>query len=193
MSDYGVDFSKINLGLTSFPSDDLDPKVYAELMSLQNACKNLARAVSQYCGVDEEQSDNWGQIGPRDTILTQNHVRLYPKASVAITAGQAINLYNGGEADLMARLASANSAATMCHGIAMTSCAAGSRFMMYFLRGFVTTVGGMTQGTVYWLSTVAGGIQNAKPSGAGQIQQPIGIANRSSELIMDVSLMFNQL
>lgn len=186
-----ADDSIINLGLPDFPDEELEPRVFGAAMIIHRSIKNLARGVSDFAGVDELPPDEWGEALIRNYFRTQNLNRLYPQADVAITAGQLVNLYNNA-GFLRARLANASSAATMAHGIAMTSAGVGQRFMMYFLRGYVDTVGGMIVGTLYWVSTVAGGIQNSAPAAVGTIAQPVGIAASSVELLMDIPLSYRQ-
>lgn len=183
--------SIIVLGLEDLPSDTVPPQVYDDFLKLHRAVKNLADGVSRYAGVDAPTPDTWPYLLYQDTILTQNHTRIYPVADVNITAGQLVNLYNNAGV-LRARLASANSASTMAHGIAMQSVTAGNQFEMYWLRGLVNTIGGMTVGTLYWLSPTSGAVQNIAPNVAGTIQQAIGVAVQSALMIMDIPLYYKQ-
>lgn len=184
-----MESSKIQTGLPDLPDDTVDPKLYDDLLILHRAIKNIVLYVGRYAGIDAPTPDIWSGIQYVDTILTANLNRLYPVASVPITAGQIVNLFNSA-GNLRARLAVATGAATMAHGIAMTSAAAGEQFEMYWLRGYVDTIGGMTIGTVYWLSTVAGAIQNVAPAVVGQIQQQIGLALTSSQLLADIPFTY---
>lgn len=183
--------SKIILGLPSLPNDQLTSSAYNESTLIYRAINNLAQGVSLYAGVDSVEQADWDQYPPSVTVLSGNLTRLYPVAAVAITAGQIINLYS--DAGVMkARLASATSATTMAHGVANTACGIGERFEMQWLRCYCLTIGGMTAGTLYWLSTVGGAIQNLPPVAAGTIAQPIGLAFASSELLMDIPLSYKQ-
>lgn len=184
--------SKISLGLGILPASELPPVVYGELSAVYKAVQNLLDGVSRYSGIDAPESNTWKDLTYADTLLMANTSRMYPVAAVVITAGQAINLYND-TGVLKARLASASAASTMAHGIAMTSAAIGDQFEMYWLRGLVTTIGGMTLGTLYWLSPTAGAIQNLAPTVAGQIQQPVGLALTASVLLLDIPLSYRQL
>lgn len=188
----GSDSSIIQLGLADLPADTVPKELYDDFLSLHRAIKSLLTGVSRFAGIDAPTPDTWPFLLYSDTILSQNHTRLYPVADVAITAGQMINLYSNA-GNLRARLANAGSATTMAHGVANTGAVAGAQFEMYWLRGFVTTVGGMILGTLYWLSTTAGAIQNVAPNVAGQIQQPVGLAVGTSMLLMDIPLSYKQL
>lgn len=183
--------SRIVLGLPSLPSDGLPPAVYNEATLLYRAINNLAQGISLYAGVDPIEQADWSQYPPSATILSANLTRIYPIAGAAISVGQIVNLYSNAGV-LNARLANASGAGTMAHGIANTSAAIGQRLEMQWLRCYNFSIGGMTIGTLYWLSTVAGAIQNVAPAAAGTIAQPIGVAVAASELIMDISLSYKQ-
>ncbi len=183
--------SVISLGLEDLPSDTVPQNLFDDFLKLHRGIKNLLSGVSRYAGIDAQPSEVWDTLSYADTLLMANHTRMYPVADVTIVAGQAINLYNSA-GNLRARLAVATSAATMAHGIAMSSAVAGQQFEMYWLRGLVNTIGGMTAGTLYWLSTVAGAIQNVQPTAAGNIGQPIGVAVGSTLIIADIPLRFTQ-
>lgn len=186
-----TDSSRIITGLPALPSDSLPKEIYSDILLIHNAIRNVQTGVSRYCGIDSQPTDLWSQIGYADTVLTGNLTRLYPVAAVAIAAGQVINLFSNGGV-LGARLASASSSTTMAHGIANTTCAAGQRFEMQFLRSLVTSISGMIVGNVYYLGVTAGAIQNLPPTVAGTIAQPVGLAATSSILIMDIPLSFKQ-
>lgn len=184
--------SIINLGLPTLPPENIPKNLFSEFLTIYNALRNLADGVSRYAGVDGVEVSEWSQATFADTFRGQNLTRLYPIADVPIAAGQMVNLYNSA-GNIRARLARANAAGTMAHGVAMTAAAAGQQFEMYWLRGFVTTVSGMVVGTLYWLSdSVAGGIQNANPVAVGTIRQPIGLAVATNQLLMDIPLDYQQ-
>lgn len=187
----GIGNSKIITGLPNLPSDQLPPELWDDHKVIYNAINNLAIGISVYAGVDGVDPSEWADSPPSDTILTANLTRMYPIASVAITAGQIVNLFdNAGSMD--ARLADSTTAATMAHGIANTAALAGARFEMQWLRSFVTSIGGMVPGTLYWLSTTPGAVQNLPPVAVGTIQQPIGLAIAAAQMIMDIPLLYKQ-
>lgn len=184
-----MESSIIQLALADLPSDTVPKELYDDFLNLHRAIKSLALGVSRYAGIDAPSSDIWSSLAYSDTLLMANHTRMYPTADIAITAGQMVNLYNNA-GNLRARLADATLPATFACGVAMTSAAIGEQFEMYWLRGLVNTIGGMTVGTLYWLSTVPGSIQNIAPAVPGQIQQPVGVALTSSQLLMDIPLSY---
>jgi hypothetical protein len=190
---YNTDNYKIQLGLPALPDDNVPPDLYDNFYQLHRAIQNLLRGVSQYCGIDSPSSDIWGSLTYPDTLLEGNLTKMYPIAGATIARGQAVNLYSNAGV-LNARPAQANSLTTMAHGVANSAASAGSRIEMYWLRGLIDSIGGMTIGTLYYLSpTVPGVLQSAKPVTAGQIVQPIGLALGSSTLNMDITLLPTQL
>lgn len=186
------DSYRIQLGLPAQPSETLPPELYPHFAQVFQAIQNLLRGVSQYCGIDAPTEDIWSALTYQETLLAGNLTRMYPVASVAITRGQVINLFNNAGV-LSGRLAVATSATTMAHGVANSDAAIGERFEMNWLRGTIDSIGGLTLGTLYWLSTTAGAIQNTAPVAAGQIQQQVGLALTASTLLLDIPLTYRQL
>lgn len=187
-----IDNSKIILGLPSLPSDNLPKDLYDDFLSIHKAIKNLLDGVSIYTGIDAPSVDTWSQSNPAATLLSGNSTRLYVTASVVINAGQIVNLYDSSAGVLKARLANSSSATTMAHGLCTETVAAGAIAPLQWLRAYVNSIGGMTPGILYWLSTTAGAVQNIPPVAAGTIQQPIGVAFAVDQLLMDIPLSYKQ-
>lgn len=186
----GID-SKIILGLPNLPSDTIPKELYDDFKTLYNALNNLLDGVSRYAGIDAPPNNEWSQTAAFRTILMGNLTRLYVPASVALTAGQVVNLFNNAGV-LSARLASASSASTSAHGVVTDAVAPGGTASIQWLRSYINSIGGMTIGTTYWLSTVAGAVQNTPPVAAGTIRQPIGLAYTATEMLMDISQLYIQ-
>jgi hypothetical protein len=186
-----TDSSRIILGLPSLPSDGLPPELWDDFKTVYNAIRNIADGVSVYAGVDAPSPAEWADSPPSKTILTSNLTRLYVVASVPIAAGQVLNLFNNAGV-LNARLASASSFTTMGHAIANTAAAAGQIVEAQYMQGLITSIGGMVIGDTYWLSTIAGAVQNAYPVAAGTIRQALGFATDSSVMLMHGTLSYQQ-
>ena len=189
---YGVDDYKIQLGLPQLPPDETPKQLYRLFMYVFQAIQNLHRGVSSYCGIDAPDTDVIDQLTYQDTLLSGNLTRMYPIAGVAIARGQVVNLYDNAGA-LNARLAVATGASTMAHGVANAAAAPGQRVEINWLRGTLDSIGGMTLGSLYYLSTTPGAVQSTRPVGAGEIVQPIGFALASATMALDISLMYEQL
>lgn len=183
--------SKIVLALPSLPNDQLTPQLFNELLTVYKALRNLLDGVSKFTGIDAPQQIEWAQTPASSSILTGNTTRLYVLASVSINAGQIVNLFNNA-GTVGARLASASSAATLGHGVATQAAGAGQYLEMQWLRSHTTSIGGLTIGSLYYLSPVAGAVQDVAPNVVGTIQQAIGVAIGSSEMLLDMSLQFKQ-
>lgn len=185
------DNSRIILGLPQLPNENLTPIIYGELSTVYGAIFNLLRGISTYGGIDAPQQQDWAQSPPSATFLVGNLTRLYVACGVAIGAGQLVNLYNNAGV-LNAQLASASSAATLAHGVANIAGAAGDIIEIQWMRGFITSIGGMSLGATYYLSPTAGAVQNLPPTAVGTIQQPIGLAIAASQLLMDIPYFYKQ-
>jgi len=184
-----IDSFKIQTGLPLLPDDSVPPQIYGAFLYLHQAIQNLQRGISQYTGIDSYPSSDWSSLTYPDTLLESQLTRMYPIASVVIARGQVVNLFNNAGV-LNARLAVASGASTMAHGIANTSAGIGERLELNWLRGVLDSVGGMTLGTLYYLSTVAGAVQPGPPVNPGELVQPVGLALASSTLLMDIPLSF---
>lgn len=187
-----VEGSKIQMGLPATPPDTVTPELYDDFLIVYRALQNLLRGVSRYSGIDAEPSSVWSSLVFADTMLSGNLTRFYVPASAVITRGQVVNLHNDA-GTLKARLAVATSATTMAHGVANNAAAIGELVEVNWLRGFIDSIGGMTTGTLYWLSTTAGAVQNTAPAAVGQIQQPVGLAFSSAQMALDIPLSYRQL
>ena len=187
-----MDNFKIQLGLPVLPSEHLPAEMYGQLLTVYTAIQNLARGVSQYSGIDAPAIELQSQLRPADTILTGNLSRLYVPATVAINRGQTVNLFNNAGV-LSARLAVATSAATMLHGVANTTVIAGATLELNLFAGLLDSIGGLTLGAPYYLSTVSGAVQAARPSGAGEIIQAAGLALGASTFALNASTAYIQL
>lgn len=187
-----IDNFIIQTGLPALPEDNIPPDLYDNFLQLHRAIQNLLRGVSRYCGIDAPDRSIWSEITYEETLLSGNLTRMYVPASVNISRGQVVNLHlNAGT--LNARLAVATGAATMAHGVANNTVVAGEIVELNWLRGTLNSIGGMTTGTLYWLSTTPGAVQNVAPAAAGQIQQPVGLALGTTTLLLDIPLSYRQL
>jgi len=184
---------KIQTGLGQLPPDDLQADLYDDMLLLYRAIQNIQRGVSQFCGIDQQDPTAWGSLTYADTLLQGNLTRMYVVASVAISRGQVVNLFNNAGV-LNARLARGDSAATMAHGIANNSVGISGILELNWQRGTIDSISGMVVGALYYLSpTVAGAVQTVRPSTAGHIIQPVGLALTGATMALESSLSYIQL
>jgi hypothetical protein len=185
--------SKIVLGLPQYPNNKLPPDVYGDMLAAFLAIQNLLRGVSYYSGIDPPPANEEASIAYSDTILQGNLTRLYPIASVAIARGQAINLHNNAGI-INARLAKADSATTMAHGLANDSASPGQRVEINLWQTWTDAISGLVPGTLYYLSPgTAGAVQSSRPSTAGQIIQSMGVALSAGYFALNISSHYQQL
>jgi hypothetical protein len=141
-----------------------------------NAIRSLQLAVTNLTGATQQDPLTWNSLPVTSTIQSQNLNRAYIKASVAIPYGAMINCFDSGGATLGIRLANALSTNLKpCHGYCSTvgGILAGAYGEVILSQGLTTSVGSMTVGTTYYLSTTDGLITNIKPS-SPNLGQAIG-------------------
>lgn len=184
--------SRILTGLPVLPSENIDPKLWGEILIIYRAIQNLLLGVSQYTGIDGPSAAEIATMNPTAYLLGQNVTRLYIPVAQNTVRGQVLHVYNSGGI-AAASLASATSAATRAHGVANTNAGAGTRCEIIMFQGLTTAIGGMTPGTDYYLSTTPGAIQNLPPVAAGQIVQQLGVSITSGELLLNIASQFTQL
>lgn len=183
--------SLVNTGLPQTP-EGVPPELFSAFMQVYQAVGNLQQAISQFAGVDSQPTDWWSQLSPDDTFFDGNLNRLIVRANENITLGQAASPILVGS-ELQMRLANATNNTRWCAGFSITPgiVLAGS-FLEIKTRGMIPSIAGMTIAGRYWLSTVAGSIQNTPPVAAGNIEQVVGWSARGSRLICNLDSFFIQ-
>lgn len=180
-------YSFTDLGLPEVP---LLTKGEAELdlRYLYFAVQNLAQAVGQQLGLDEPLSGY--SANPAYTIGASKR-RLFVVASEAIDYGELVHIFDNA-GTMSARLADATDATKPCYGISNTvgTVALGGIVEVVLPNAYVDSVGGLTAGVTYYLTTTPGTASNTAPAAAGNIVQPIGFAVASAGLFFNPSLGF---
>jgi len=111
------------------------------------------------------------------------------RASVAITAGQAVYVT---AADVLALADNDASALTQAAvGIALNSCAA-DQPCSYATEGDLTMGSIITAGTIYVLSSTAGGIAPAADLGAADYVTILGVGKNATTLSVKINVSGNQ-
>lgn len=171
----------IDLGLPELPLNT-NREIEPDLRYLYMAVQTLAQAIGQQTGL-ETPLEGYQNLASAATTLGKDKKRLYVTTSEPITFGQIVNLWDNAGA-MQARLANATDATKPGIGICNTpgTSAAGITIEVVVPSCHIGSIGGLTPGTVYYLSTVAGTVQNAPPAVAGNIVQPVGIAIGATDL-----------
>lgn len=180
--------SPINLQLPRDTPDNFTEADAKELYQIiQQSAQNLIEGLTKYTGLAQQEQDLWSVLTPTQTILSQNHNRLYVKASEAISLGAVVNLHNVAGV-LNVRNANATDTTKPAYGWCTTAggIASGSFGEVILKTGCCVNIGGLTVGTRYWLSTTNGLITATAPAVSGNIDQYIGVALSTTELFMDI-------
>lgn len=176
--------SPINLGLPQTPSGVPD-EMYEQFLKIYNAIAILHQEVIKYTGGGVLDLSNYlSSVNPAFAESVQAHklVPILVTASVAIAAGEQVNLFNSAGV-LKARLAQANALATKSWGWAPAAIGNGAVGVVFLGIGLNQAVSGLAVGSVYYLSSATpGGITATRPVAAGTISQEVGIALSATEL-----------
>lgn len=180
-------------GLNQFPDDSLEPRVYEALKNIHLALANFDQDLAFELGLEAYPTAEWPGLELAGAMGTLgNATRMYVEATVVVTAGQTINLFASG-GTVKARLADGGIGPVRpAHGIANTSGGIGDIFELQWMRGIITSIGGLTAGDQYYTGFVsAGTVTNVRTSTAGLMIQALGIALDSTTLLMDTNLNYS--
>ena len=81
--------------------------------------------------------------------------------------------------------ADADSSSKAAIGFVLAGITSGGTGTVYFGSGMVTGLTGLTAGSLYFLSSTAGGITTTAPTGAAKIQQQVGRATSATVLYFE--------
>jgi len=98
-----------------------------------------------------------------------------------LSAGDLVNVYSDGGV-AKCRKADATSAGKEANGYVLASTTSGQNASVYFEQR-ITGLSGLTDGSIYYLSTTAGGYTTTEPSSSGNVVQRIGRAVSDSVLL----------
>ena len=183
------------LGLPELPAtagSEVKPFLLEDdLRYAYNAIHNLAASVATQCGL-QAPAAGYQNIAQAAVTIGNSKKRIYVPSSVAITYGQLVNLWDNA-GTLEAQLADATTAATPAHGICNTVGTSGIGDMLEILLPscHLTSIGGMNQGDMYFLSTTPGAVQNTPPAVAGNIVQAVGVALAADSMFFNLSYQYS--
>jgi hypothetical protein len=177
-------------GLPQFPID-ADPRMESDLRDIYNAIRTLADQIGQYGGF-ETTYDIYQSPDQIAYTAGPYKRRVYCKALAALDYGHAVNLVlSGGE--LKAQAANATTNTKPAHGFNNTTgtCAIGDTIEIALPVCYVTSIGGLTTGAFYYLSTTDGLITNTPPAAVGNLVQIVGFAITANVLFVMPSFPIN--
>ena len=100
-------------------------------------------------------------------------------ATEVLAAGDVVNIYSGG-----VRKADATVAGKRANGFVLAGVANAAPATVYS-EGTLTGLTGLTLGGDVWLSTTPGAVTQTAPSGAGNVQQRLGVAVSTTAINFD--------
>lgn len=185
------DNTRLITGLPAAPASELPAQLFSELSTVYRAIHTLTSLVGTMTGIDPPDDLEIAAMDPTSYLLGAQASRWYPTVAIVggVTRGQVVHI----SAANTVTLAVATSAAGVAIGIANETRANGQKVEVLVGPGLTDSIGGMTAGTLYYLSTTPGAIQNLRPVIPGQIVQPIGFALTTTQMLMSISSYFQQL
>lgn len=167
------------IGLPQLPVQT-DPKIEGDLRDIYNSIRNLAYQIGQFGGFEEADVglNTAANIAATAGVAKR---RVYCKALEAMPYGAIVNLTDTAGV-VTARFANATNSTRVGYGINDTvgTCAIGDIISVVLPGAYVTSIGGLTIGTRYFLSTTNGLITNAAPAVAGNVVEGLGVALASN-------------
>lgn len=178
--------SKILTGLPNLPPDTIDPKLWGEFLTVYRAIQNLLLGVTEFTGIDGPEAAEIATMDPTKYLLGGNASRWYPTADVGIVRGQLVVPSTVGANRVKLADASAGLTNGPAIGVANQTVAGGQKVEV-LVGGMTDAISGMIPGTLYYLSTTPGAVQNLRPIGAGELVQPIGWSMTSVQMFLSIS------
>lgn len=170
------------------PGGIVDPVVNQCLTDVYDFASATIATLITYCGVGTYDVVYWPLLAtdPGQLLFEGNLNKVYCIANVAITAGQYINLFNVAGV-LQARLATGAAIGTQADGYCNADVAIGAVGEFIMSRGNNNHRTGLVVGQRYWLNVATpGSIRTTAPIAAGNVEQYLGIAVSTTELITNI-------
>lgn len=182
--------SIVNLNVPAIAPDGFtDPQVRAAVELFLTGLNNFLRNFEQYTGATQKDVTLWQSLVPSDTLIKHQMGRLYGVAGENLIAGDFINLVNN--AGVLNFRKANGTAGTIrpAHGYCSTTggIAIGATGEVIVAQG-ILAVSGILPGQAIYLSTIAGLATVTPLTGAGQLEQFIGIGVANNLAYIDITL-----
>lgn len=182
--------SVVNLNVPAIAPDGFTtPEVRAAVELFLNGFNNFLRSFEQYVGATQKDVTLWPFLVPSDTLLRHQAGRLYGVAGEVLANGDFVNIYNN--AGILNFRKSNGTAGTIrpAHGYCSTSGGIGiGAIGEIILAQGILAVSGILPGQPIYLSTSAGLATTTALTGAGQLEQYIGIGVANNLAYIDISM-----
>lgn len=181
--------SVVNLNIpASAPDGFTNPEIQAAVELFIVGANNILRAIEQYVGPTQKDVSIWPDIIPSDTLIRHFAGRLYVIASENLNNGDFINLHLSGGV-LKVRKANATSG-TVRRAMGYCSTSGGiltGAIGEVILSQGLLTIAGVIPGDLLFLSTSAGQATTTAPTGAGQLEQYLGVGVDTNLVYIDIA------
>ena len=181
--------SQINLGLPqNAPEGFVDPQIRAAVELYLQVMNQLLTALETFSGITQKDVSLWNSLQPTDTLLRQNTGRFYLIAGENLSLGDLINLYDDVGVCKARKANAASGLVKPANGYWNVS---GGTLLGAFgeaiLSQGIIGVPGILSGQAIYLSTTPGTASITPPTGAGQLEQYIGVGIANDIAYIDIA------
>lgn len=178
----------VDFRVTSNPQPVKDQTSNYNFQEIYDFIRQVILTFVRYCGIGTYDTSFWPLLAndPGQLLFEGNVNKIYVTSLGTFPKGTYISLFlNAGV--LTAFKARANVIGNQADGFCNSDFVTGQIGEMIMSRGLNPWLTGLTIGQRYWLSlTVSGSIQTTPPVAAGNVEQYIGIAVSSTELVTNI-------
>ncbi len=182
--------SPINIRLPLTPETQ-NPELFARLAEVYNAIRQLQLGVGTLTGAVGADPSAYSTTSPSESIFPQNANRLYGKALADLSPGQMISITVDAGVVAFQKANASNATKFASAYVSSSPILSGAYGEVIMKQGLCPFIGGLTIGTLYYLSTTDGLITATPPSASGNIVQPIGVALTTSNLYFNPSWAYS--
>ena len=171
------------------PPNIQDPAAQYAIQQLYTSMQTVFQTFINNCGIGPQVQTQWNQyVGTTTTLLRDNMNRYYAVAAEAISYGAIISIFGAG----VVRNANAYDHTKWADGFCnVPGGVTSGGYGEFILKQGICPIAGATAGFRYWLSTANGIVANGPATGAGNLEQYIGVALTSAALLMDIGVGIN--
>jgi len=173
----GINVGGLELGIPELPGTGHKEDIYNEFVNVFNALRRVQSTINNDLGLAGVSNNAIAELQVTDGVSARKD-RVYVQVSETVNYGQVLSFHNVA-GNLRARLAKSTAPEFRCWAICNTEGAHGAGTVIEAALGncLVESVGGLTPGQEYYLSSTGGILTNVPdPLTETNIQQSIGVA-----------------
>lgn len=182
--------SVVNLNLPASIADGFtDPEVKALADILAISLNNFLREFERFVQATQKDITLWPSLQPLDTLLRHQEGRLYVTAGETLAFGDFINLYSNAGVLNVRKCNGTSGTVRPAHGFCSTAAGIpiGTIGEVILSQGLLV-ISGVLPGQAIYLSTSAGQATTTALTGAGQLEQFIGIGVANNLAYIDITM-----